>query len=72
LSLVALDDLEWCVCSGRKPALLNPPAPQEFVATLDAHLATDNVPRVRETVRRLLEAGHAGQNKSTSPPRLRR
>lgn len=55
LSLVALDALCWCVCSGRKPPLLNPPGSKEFVSTLEDYLNKDNVPRVKEKVHELLE-----------------
>jgi hypothetical protein len=54
LSLVALDALDWCVCSGRKPALVNPPGSQEFTSTLEDYLSRDDVLRVRERVQRLL------------------
>ncbi len=55
LSLVALDALDWCVCSGRKPPLLNPPDAQEFISVLQDYLSKDNVLRVRERVQKLLE-----------------
>jgi hypothetical protein len=55
LSLVALDALEWCVCSGRKPPLVNPPSSKEFVSVLEDYLSKDNVRRVSERVCELLE-----------------
>ena len=55
LSLVALDALDWCVCSGRKPPLVNPPSSKEFIFILEDYLKKDNVLRVRETVYKLLE-----------------
>jgi hypothetical protein len=55
LSLVALDALEWCVCSGRKPPLLHPPPPAEFVRRLEDYRSKDPVLRVRERVERLVE-----------------
>jgi hypothetical protein len=58
LSLVALDALEWCVCSGRKPPLLHPPPPAEFVRRLEDYRSKDPVVRVRERVERLMEFLH--------------
>lgn len=55
LSLVALDALEWCVCSSRKPPLLHPPPPAEFVRRLEDYRSKDPVLRVRERVERLVE-----------------
>ena len=55
LSLVALDALDWCVCSGRKSPLMNPPSSKEFISTLEDYLNKDNVLRVREKVYKLLE-----------------
>ncbi len=55
LSLVALDALDWCVCSGRKPPLLKPPDSREFISVLQDYLAKDNVRRVKEQVQKLLE-----------------
>jgi len=54
LSLVALDALDWCVCSGRKPPLVNPPSPKEFISILKGYLDKDNVRRVSEIVYKLL------------------
>lgn len=55
-SLVALDALEWCMCSGRKPPLLNPPEPSELEERLQEYRSRDPVVRVREKVGRLLES----------------
>jgi hypothetical protein len=55
LSLVALDALDWCVCSGRKAPLVNPPSSKEFISILEDYLNKDNVRRVRERVYKLLE-----------------
>jgi len=55
LSLVALDALDWRVCSGRKPPLLNPPNSEEFISVLQDYVAKDNVRRVKEQVQKLLE-----------------
>ena len=54
LSLIALDALIWCVCTDRKPPLLNPPSSKEFISVLEDYLNKDNVPRVREKVNTLL------------------
>jgi hypothetical protein len=55
LSLVALDALDWCVCSGRKPPLVNPPSLKEFISILEDYRNRDNVRRVNERVDKLLE-----------------
>ena len=55
LSLVALDALDWCVCGGRKPPLLNPPSSRELISVLQDYLAKDNVRRVKEQIHKLLE-----------------
>lgn len=65
LNLVALDALDWCVCSGKKPPLVNPPSSKEFISTLQDYLNKDGVPRVREKVYRLL----GFSQKLTSPSR---
>jgi hypothetical protein len=54
LSLIALDALRGCICDPRRPRLLNPPHPNEFISTLNDYLNKDNVPRVRERVSDLL------------------
>jgi hypothetical protein len=58
LSLVALDALEWCVRSGRKPPLLHPPPPAEFIRRLEDYCSKDPVLRVRERVECLVEFLH--------------
>lgn len=65
LSLVALDALDWCVGSGRKPSLVNPPSSKEFTSVLEDYLHKDHVPRVREKVYRLLEFSQKLTNPTT-------
>ncbi len=66
LSLVALDALEWCVCSGRKPPLLDSPEPEEFIRCLRDYQARDPVVRVRERVERLVGFNRLGPSDKTS------
>jgi hypothetical protein len=54
LSLAALDALEWCVCSRRKPPLPHLPPPAECIRRLQEYRSRDSVIRVRETVARLI------------------
>lgn len=55
LSLIALDALIWCVCSDNEAQLVNSPSSKEFISVLEDYLSKDNVPRVRERVKELLE-----------------
>jgi hypothetical protein len=69
LSLVALDALDWCVCSGRKPPLVNPPSSKEFISILEDYLNKDNVLRVREKVYKLLEFSQKLPGPTSKAPR---
>ncbi len=59
LSLVALDAMDWCLSSGRKPPLIHPPSASELYFALQDYLRKDHVPRVREKIESLLSSSRS-------------